>query len=301
MFNLLEGAEDLGDEALIRAIRRMNDPEEDPKRHEECSDEDDCCAPRQTSLVQEPVDRDMERMQNDIALRHHLKLGSKFTGPKGVKEDHDFHKKQERARQREKQLSDYQKRSNAALSSGWLQRTIAEESNKEEAEEEDDFMKQYRQKRIAELTRASQASQFGRVVELNINNYIRSIDGENPDVKVLIHLYDLNNEASRLVDTFFPSLAAIYRNTKFCRIAVHEADPDFDLIGLPAVLVYKGGHLEISLIRMIDEIPGWANSNRCTLRDFEEYLVLQDVLDDQFRLDDGGASVEEESDDSDFD
>ena len=144
MINLTEAADDLGDEAFIRAIKRMNDPEQDPHRHDSGSD-GDCCNESETlHLNKAPVDKDMEKMQNDVALRHHLKLGSSFTGPKGVREDYKFHKRQERARKIEKDQIDYEKRSNAALSSGWLQRTIEEESKKDD----DDFLKQYRQKRI---------------------------------------------------------------------------------------------------------------------------------------------------------
>lgn len=277
MINLLPGAEDVEDEVLIKAIRRMNDPEADPKRIESDSDNDSADEGAFLKLASKPIDKDMERMQQDTALRHHLKIGSAFTGPKGVLADYKFHKQQERARKEESDLKNAKKLSNAALSSGWLQRTLIEE---EKEDDDQDFLEAYRKKRMQELARMS-AAKFGQVIELNVDNYVRAIDGEAPDVKVLIHLCDTSNFASRQVDEFFDLLSKKYKGTKFCRIEALDADPDFDLIGLPAVLVYKGGSLDISLIRMIDEIPDWASSKRCSLRDFEEYLILQEVLDDQ--------------------
>ncbi|KAJ3303310.1 hypothetical protein HDV03_004048 [Kappamyces sp. JEL0829] len=294
MINLTSAADDLNDEALIRAIRRMNDPEEEPNRQDSCSDDES--ESDKIVMPQAPVDKDMERMQNDTALRHHLKIGSSFTGPKGVKADYKFHMQQERARTQEKRAKDFEKLSNKALSSGWLQRTLHDEDNRE-----DEFMKSYRQKRIAELTKMAHASRFGSVIELQKESYVRCIDNEAPDTKVLIHLYDLSSQASRLVNDFFTALAPMYPSTKFCRIPALGADPNFDLIGLPAILVYKGGHLEISLIRVIDEIPGWAESNVCTLRDFEEYLLLQDVLEDQAKVASPPSYSDDEDDFSDLD
>ena len=67
------------------------------------------------------------------------------------------------------------------------------------------------------------------------------------------------------------------------------------VIGLPAVLVYRAGEMEMSLIRLIDEIPGWAETRRCTLRDFKEYLELQGVLEG------GVEDAQESSSESDSD
>lgn len=296
MFELTDAAEDVADEALIKAIKRMNDPEEEGKRHDSCSD-DESDSGKPLKMPTGRVDKDMERMQNDTALRHHLKLGSSFTGPKGVKADYKFHMDQERARRSERSMAETQRISDAALSSGWMQRTIAAEERTLGGEEEDDFLKTYREKRIAELQRMSKYAAFGSVLELQQDSFVRNIDGERPDVKVLIHLYDNANQASRLVNDFFTRLAPMYSSTKFCRIVSRKADPDFDHVGLPAILVYKGGALEISLIRIIDEIPGWFQTGICSMRDFEEYLVLQGVLQDQNRADTPPPQEDSETED----
>jgi hypothetical protein len=127
------------------------------------------------------------------------------------------------------------------------------------------------------------SNRFGSVLELQQESFVHCIDYERPDVRILIHLYDQSYQASRLVNDFFTALAPLYPSTKFCRIEALKADPNFDLIGLPAILIYKGGIMEMSLIRIIDEIPGWAQTDRCTIRDFEEFLLLQELLDDRHR------------------
>jgi hypothetical protein len=128
----------------------MNDPDDAGNRVDSCSDNESDSG--KIVIPSAPVDKDMERVQNDTALRHHLGIGSSFTGPKGVKvffkgltcakADYKFHMQQERARAEERRQEDFEKISRKAMTSGWMQRTIEEEENKEEVE----AIKLYRQK-----------------------------------------------------------------------------------------------------------------------------------------------------------
>ena len=72
------------DEAMIMAIKKMSDPDYEPERQNE-SDHDSS-----QSDAPEPLpasaDPDLDRLQKDTALRQHLKIGTAFTGPKGVKQ-----------------------------------------------------------------------------------------------------------------------------------------------------------------------------------------------------------------------
>ena len=71
------------DEAMIIAIKKMSDPNYEPERPRE-SDEDSDIS--DTVEIPQTVDSDMDRLQKDTALRQHLKIGTAFTGPKGVKQ-----------------------------------------------------------------------------------------------------------------------------------------------------------------------------------------------------------------------
>ncbi|KAJ3314159.1 hypothetical protein HDV04_000931 [Boothiomyces sp. JEL0838] len=266
----------IDDEVLLRAIRKMCDPEEEPQRHSDDS-EDDKSDEEIIQTVPQRIDKDMERLNSDSALRQHLKIGTAFTGPKGVKQDYKFHMKQERARAKEKREKDFNKLSGKALSSGWLQRTIKQEEEDEIDDEE--FFEEYNKKRLAQLASLSKIPRFGKLFELDQDSFVNSIDKENPKVKVVIHLYENNHQACRQVNDFFYQLATKHTTVKFCKIVSTVADPGFDRVALPAILVYQGGELKNTLLRLIDEIPGWNASGRTTLRDFEEYLMLQDVLE----------------------
>jgi hypothetical protein len=278
------------DEAIIRAIKRMNDPDIEPERIEsdpETESDEEVAPPPPTY-----EDPDMERLYQDSALRQHLGIGSSFTGPKGVKEDYKFHKQQERARKRDKEQKDFDKLSKKALSSGWLQRQIEEE---EKDEEEVEFMRQYREKRLRELQQ-QQGTRFGSVMELTRTSFVQTIDREGPHVKIVIHMYENSNQASRLVNEMLPQLATRYPSTKFCKIVASHADASFDHIALPALLVYQGGELQHTLLRLTDEIPDWAETGRCSFRDFEEYLAIQGVLDQECRDDSDLEASEEDFD-----
>jgi Phosducin len=172
------------DEILIKAIQRMNDPDVEPERYEVDSD---CSSVHE--IAEAPMDADMQRLQDDMALRQHLGIGAAFTGPKGVIADKKFHAQQERARAAEKSQAYVDKISKSALSSGWMQRQIAAEMssktlNPEEEPEDDDFLQQYRKKRMQELAGKQTGPRFGNVVALNVDSFVQAIEEENADVIV---------------------------------------------------------------------------------------------------------------------
>ncbi|TPX40409.1 hypothetical protein SeLEV6574_g06622 [Synchytrium endobioticum] len=144
------------------------------------------------------------------------------------------------------------------------------------------FMQQYRAKRMAELeaTNASTKRVFGVLRELDGSNYVSAIDSEPDNVTVVIHLYQSAVEACRLTNTYLTQLAKKYGLVKFCRIVSTTADENFDLVALPALLVYRGGDLIHSFIRITDDIPGWRNTGRIDMEDFEEYLLCHRVVND---------------------
>ena len=227
------------DQVLLRAIQRINDPDLEPERIEQDSDESSV----EEELVT-PLDPDMQRMQDDAALRQHLGIGGSFTGPKGVIADRKFHKQQERARYLDKQARDYQKVSDRSLQSGWLQRQLEQESTftlSEEVDADAQFMAEYRRKRLLELSGQTSGPTFGSVQELNVDSYVDVVDGQQKDVVVVVHLYQQGVQACRLVNTFLDRLASSYRQVKFTKIIATEADKEFDLIALPALLVYQNG------------------------------------------------------------
>jgi hypothetical protein len=267
----------IDDEVILRALRKSNEIDDEPKREDEYSDEE----PSTPKFVQPPPkDPDMQRLQNDTALRQHLGIGTAFTGPKGVRQDYKFHLKQERLRAAEKQAKEYAMLSKQALSSGWLQRTIADEEkpkvHDDEDIDDDEFFKEYRDKQMMNFYNGLKS--FGFVYELDQNSFAASIENENDNVTILIHFYDERNHNSTVVNEYFTNLAAKHRHTKFCKVVATKLVPLYDLIALPAIYVYKAGELVNLLLRIHEEIPDWIETGRVNLKDFEDYLVIQGVL-----------------------
>jgi hypothetical protein len=172
-------------------------------------------------MLSPPMDADMLRLQQDSALRHHLGIGSHFTGPKGILADRKFHKQQEQQRQHQKEQEFLSTLNQKALSSGWMERQIQAPSQ----DPESGFL----------------ISESGFLTELTHETYVDAIDFEDPSVLVFIHLYDNSNQYCRIVNEFLVQMAQNHRQCKFYKIPAKEADPNFDSIALPAILIYKRG------------------------------------------------------------
>ena len=259
----------LSDEAILKAIERQQDPEADGP-HEE--DESDITIEEEEEENNSGVETSRAQLVEDSVLRQKLGVGGSFTGPKGVVNDYKFHKQQELGRQAAKRRADYNKLSKAALSSGWMGRQLQQEQLTDEfAELEDDgFMKEYRERRLQQMMK------FGAVIELETDDYVSAIDDEDASVTLVIHLYQESLEACRRVNSHLDVLARRYPQVKFARIVATKADSSFENVVLPALLVYRGGALVHTLLRITDDLR--ARSNKIGFDDFEAYLHKESVL-----------------------
>ena len=207
--------------------------------------------------------------------------------------DYEFHKQQERARLDEKRLEEFKILDRAALSSGWMQRQI----KAEQFQEDDEFLKQYHAQRMQEFKSNMQQKKFGSLIELDTNNFVMNVEREGEECNIIVHLYEPEILACRMLNHMLPTLASLYQHDKFCIMSVNEADPDFDHIGLPCILVYKQGKLTHTFTRLNDDIPGWTTGGRVSIQDLEEYFQIQEVLTERTN---DPAEVSEDDFDDDF-
>ncbi|KAI9094311.1 thioredoxin-like protein [Phlyctochytrium arcticum] len=292
------------DERLLRAITGQNGVEshlEVGDRREPDSDVDsdrDSDDEGASKVDNQPVLNTAEnRAMSDAALRQYLDIGGAKTGPKGVMADYKFHQRQEKARrdlEQQRILSSY---SIKGMKSGWLARQVANDQatnfgtdaeeiepeellEKLEADEEDEYLKEYRAKRLSELASASRKQRFGQVIELTSeDDYLSAVDDEAPDTVVVVHLYQNQLEECRVVNGLLEQLAERQPFVKYCKIQSHLADAAFDQVALPALLSYCGGVLKGTVMRALDECPTWKKSGICTAQGLEEVLVAWDLLD----------------------
>ncbi|KAJ3114910.1 hypothetical protein HDU96_001467 [Phlyctochytrium bullatum] len=261
------------------------------------------------------------RMVRDQQTRQNLGLGGAMTGPKGVLADYKFHQRQERARAVAKERAEAEKLSAKGMSSGWMQREIAREErerwggkdapadddelgeDEEEAlfrmldGEDDPYLQEYRMKRMQELAQRASRRRFGAFSEIEVDQFLAAIEGPDvsPDTTVVVHLFQPAHDGCRLVNAFLSVLAAKYPFTRFVRIVSTKADRNFDDVALPALLVYRGGELAVTLLRVVDEVAeasgAGRRTGRCDLEEFEAYLVRKRVLDPEEADDEAGGTV----------
>ncbi|KAJ3286308.1 Phosducin-like protein 2 [Rhizoclosmatium sp. JEL0117] len=258
---------------------------------EESHEADEHC---QTQQPQSVGNSKVDRIMSDQNVRQTLGMGGKaMTGVKGVINDAKFHEEQEKNRSLIQQRAQLEKFQKNALQSGWLERQLEAEKNwnmKDEGDEdiddlirdledeEDAFVKEYKAKRLMEMAVVASLPKYGTLKEIEVDEYVSCVENVDRNVVVLVHLYQPQVEACRLVNRFLEVLAAQYPLVKMVKIISTKADASFDNIALPALLIYKGGELQKTLLRITDEIQGWARTGRCDLDDFEEYLIRNNVV-----------------------
>ncbi|XP_014786005.1 phosducin-like protein [Octopus bimaculoides] len=127
---------------------------------------------------------------------------------------------------------------------------------KELEELEDEFIKEYRRRRLEEMRKQlDNIPKFGKVINLASNNFVDSIDKENPNVTIIVHIFENNNEACEAMDGCLLCLSQEYPTIKFCRISARDAKLSrrFSTEGVPALLIYKGGEMIGNFIALSKE------------------------------------------------
>ncbi|KAK3101251.1 hypothetical protein FSP39_002166 [Pinctada imbricata] len=220
--------------------------------------------PRKSSapkFVPEPELKDYQGFSTNVNI---VLLGMLGTGPKGVINDWREFKRLESERR------ECQEKEKMALAKK-LQMTcrshLDDEKEKKEDEKlmeelqsledyEDEFLKEYRQKRIEEMRKALQnVPKFGKLLTLSADSFLEAIDKENKQVVIIIHVYEDRIPACQAMNGCLSCLAQEYPTVKFCKIKASDAtlSMSFAQNGVPALLVYKSGELIGNFIRMSDE------------------------------------------------
>ncbi|KAI8879372.1 thioredoxin-like protein [Backusella circina FSU 941] len=207
----------------------------------------------------EPDDEDI---QNDTMSGPDLSSRTKGpqTGPKGVKADRDYYEYQQKQEQSEQRRQHNERMKQKAFTTTTYledQQELVLQQLEEDSDEE--VLKEYRKKRIAELKNMSnnhairkQQRVFGNVATVDVDDYVAAIDDEWKSVPVIAHLYDDSLPMCRLLDDIFVGLASKYALAKFIRVSA--LDLEFDLVGSPSILAYQNGVLVANLVRIIDQV-----------------------------------------------
>ncbi|KAI8969180.1 thioredoxin-like protein [Mycotypha africana] len=285
------------EDTLLRRLQNSHlDDDDDDKRKSESETDND--------------DNDTEGEEDSLAFspqqQYHQQLNSRVsgpqTGPKGVIADHKYYKQQQLA-DKSKAYADYNAhmRAKALTTTTYLQdlqqqeelvlehkpsplsgakNLIYDEDDQLEGDD-DTFLKDYRQKRLLELKRLQernhalrqQQKRFGQLKTIAADDYADEVDNEWKSVPVIIHLFDSSLPKCKELDTILTDLSKKYRLAKFLRVSAQ--DLDFDLVGSPAILAYKGGILVANLVRLVDQCSA---TSRFDIDSIEEVLLRNGAL-----------------------
>ncbi|KAK5212024.1 Proteolipid protein 2 [Exophiala xenobiotica] len=139
-----------------------------------------------------------------------------------------------------------------------------------EDEEDEAFLEQYRQRRLAELSTLQKKSVYGQVYPLQKPDYARDVTDESSKAFVLVHLTSSlgTNVESRVLTEIWREAAVKYGDIKFCEIRADLCIEGYPERNTPTILIYKDGDIQKQLVTLAQ-----LNGPRTNLRNIEQLLV----------------------------
>jgi len=138
-----------------------------------------------------------------------------------------------------------------------------------EDEEDEDFIQQYRQKRLAELSTLQQTSLFNQVYPLQKVDYAREVTEASNNAFVLVNLTSQGgNVESSVLTELWRQLAAKFGDIKFCEIRADMCIEGYPERNTPTILVYKDTEIKRQLVTLRE-----LNGPRTKVEDLERLLV----------------------------
>lgn len=139
-----------------------------------------------------------------------------------------------------------------------------------EDDEDEAFLEQYRQKRMAEINALAKASKFGSVYPLQKVDFTKEVTEASNDAFVFVFLSSSTdgNVESRILSEMWRDLAQKFGDVKFCQIRADMCIEGYPERNCPTVLVYKDGDIRRQLVTL-KELQGV----RTKIEDLEQVLV----------------------------
>jgi hypothetical protein len=128
-----------------------------------------------------------------------------------------------------------------------------EELKELEDDFEDDFMKQYTEKRKKEMEAQSKRLQFGYVNEISKEDYVREVTEASKEVTVLLHLYQDYNEPSVKINQLLTTLSQKYPTIKFLKSRATKCVENFPDSKVPTFIIYKNGAITNANTNNVDK------------------------------------------------
>lgn len=230
-----------------------------------------------------------ESPADPAASQNSIGMGPGRTGVKGVIRDRAEARAREQSRRTQEITALNAQMEKSAITARTFREDEEAARREKEQEEERGAKERYRRHRWRELKeRATGGSAgFGHLREIGVHGFVEAVENEQPHIWVVVHIYELGIARCSAIDETLAKLARSYVSTKFVRTrasaigfaakssglgqsvidprvaprhATHgsddeaEGDPepqvDVDTDMLPTLLIYRGGQLEHTFIRV---------------------------------------------------
>ena len=205
-----------------------------------------------------------------LASKNNINNSKHATGPKGVLNDYreqkqlEAYNRQIEEEERKKILSralngSYLKHGESSISAASLEAASKSKNIRDKQDnDDDDFLAKYREKRLQQMKYSYSLPRFGNFIELESRfEYVDTIDETDPRISVIIHIYEPTIKECNLLNEHLDTLARgdLKIGTRFCRIRAFTLKDDFDVIGLPALVLYRGSNLIRNWTRIVNYLP----------------------------------------------
>ncbi|KAF2000781.1 phosducin family protein [Amniculicola lignicola CBS 123094] len=139
-----------------------------------------------------------------------------------------------------------------------------------EDDEEDEFLEQYRKKRLGELATINTASVFNQVYHLQKPDYSKDVTEASNKAYVMVLLTSSHgtNVESRVLIEIWRELAQKFGDVKFCQIRADLCIEGYPDKNTPTILVYKDGDIKKQSVTLRD-----LQGTRTSAIDLERVLV----------------------------
>ncbi|RMZ84923.1 hypothetical protein DV738_g219, partial [Chaetothyriales sp. CBS 135597] len=139
-----------------------------------------------------------------------------------------------------------------------------------EDDEDEEFLAQYRNKRLAELTALQNASVYGQVFPLQKRDYTRDVTEASKKAFVLVNLTSSlgSNVESAVLSQLWRQASLKYGDIKFCEAKADMCIEGYPERNCPTILVYKDGDIKKQILTLRE-----LNGVKTNLRDLERVLV----------------------------
>jgi len=129
-----------------------------------------------------------------------------------------------------------------------LEKKSLEELKDLEDDLDDNFLEEYRKKRMEELKVEAKKPYFGKVLEINEQEYIDEVTNATKDVFVVLNLYQDYIIESLLVNKCMEILAAKHTGVKFVKIIATKCVKKFPDDNCPSILIYRNASIHKQFI-----------------------------------------------------